>query len=105
MGNLVSALLTKLKTLSILQTVLIWNNQFDYIEDGASYTFAMPCAFVEVIAEQFGDLGGGNQGVDLDVNIHLGLDFYNGANIDDNTNIFTLRDLVVKLIIPNQNRL
>ena len=96
MGELVTALLDKLKALSNLQTVLIWNNQFDYIQEGASYTFSMPSCFVEVVPEMFGDLGSGNQGVDLDINIHLGMDFYNGANIDDNTNIFDLRDLLVK---------
>lgn len=96
MGDLINEILNKLKLITTFQTVLIWNNQFQYIEDGSSYSFAMPCVFVEIQTNNTQDLSGSYQGSDIDVIIHIGQDFYNGANMEQNTTIFDLRDLVIK---------
>jgi hypothetical protein len=66
------------------------------LEDGGSYSFPFPCAFVEIGTDEFGQLGSNFQGIDIDVKIHIGNDYYNGAQFDDNLNIFALRDLAVK---------
>ena len=97
MGDLIRELLARLKTITELQTVTVWNNQFEYIEDGSSYSFAMPCAFVEVnFPDGFRDLACNYQETDVEIRIHIGQDYYNGVNIDENLSIFDLRDLVVK---------
>ena len=96
MGDLTLEILTQLRLIPELQLVTIWNNQFDYLEDGKSYSFPLPCAFVEIISDNFGQLGDRYQGVDIEVNIHIGQEFYNGNNMDENFSIYQLRDKVVK---------
>ena len=96
MGDLVLELMTQLRLIPELQFVTIWNNQFDYIEDGKTYSFPFPCAFVEIISDNFGQLGNRYQGVDVQVKIHLGQEFYNGSNMDENLTIYSLRDKVVQ---------
>lgn len=96
MVNVINEILTQLRTISELKLVTIWNNQFEYIENGEIYSFPLPCVFVEVSADSFEQLGNGYQATDINIKIHIGQDFYNGANIDENLTIFVLRDLVVK---------
>jgi len=95
-------LIDKLKDIKELAHVQIWNNQFDYIDEGQGYSFPFPCAFVEVnTMEEMGSLGNGYQGTDLTIKIHLGSDFYNGFGsdaIDDNFNIFALRETISKAL-------
>jgi len=96
MVDVINEIIAQLRTISELKQVSIWNNQFNYMEDGEIYSFPMPCAFVEVSADDFELLGGGFQSTDLNVKIHIGNDFYNGSNMDENLAIFVLRDLVIK---------
>jgi hypothetical protein len=94
MVNVVNEIVAQLRTITELKLVTIWNNQFNYMEDGEMYSFPFPCAFVEVSADAFEQLGSNYQATDLTIKIHIGQDFYNGANIDENLSIFVLRDLV-----------
>ena len=96
MVNVINEIVTQLRAITELKFVTIWNNQFSYIENGEIYSFPMPCAFVEVSADGFEDLGNKYQATDIIIKIHIGQDFYNGTNIDENLSIFVLRDLVVK---------
>lgn len=96
MVNVINEIVARLRTIPELKLVTIWNNQFNYIENGEIYSFPMPCAFVEVSADAFEDLGNNYQATDIVVKIHIGQDFYNGSNIDENLTIFVLRDLIVK---------
>ena len=96
MGDLIQQIIDRLKLITDLKFVTIWNNQFNYISDGSVYSFPFPNAFIEVISDNLQDIGGQYQGSDLLINIHIGQDFYNGTNIDENFNIFALRDLLVK---------
>ncbi len=96
MGDIIQQIINQLKLITDLKFVTIWNNQFQYMADGSLYSFPMPCAFVEVQTNDTQSIGGYVQGSDIDVTIHIGQDFYNGSNIDENFNIFILRDLVVK---------
>lgn len=96
MVNIINEILAQLRAIPELKLVTIWNNQFNYIDSGEIYSFPMPCAFVEVSADGFEQLGGNYQATDLIIKIHIGNDFYNGTNIDENLTIFVLRDLIVK---------
>jgi hypothetical protein len=94
MVAVINEIVAKLRTIPELKLVTIWNNQFEYMENGEMYSFPFPCAFVEVGADAFEQLGSNYQATDLTIKIHIGQDFYNGANIDENLTIFVLRDLV-----------
>lgn len=96
MGDIIQQIIDRLKLITDLKFVTIWNNQFQYMADGSLYSFPMPCALVEVQTNDTQAIGGYIQGSDIEVTIHIGQDFYNGSNMDENFNIFVLRDLVVK---------
>jgi hypothetical protein len=96
MVNVINEIVAQLRTIPELKLVTIWNNQFNYIDSGEIYSFPMPCAFVEVESDGFEQLGNSYQATDLIIKIHVGNDFYNGTNIDENLTIFVLRDLIVK---------
>jgi hypothetical protein len=96
MVNVINEIVAQLRTIPELKLVTIWNNQFNYMDDGEIYSFPFPCAFVEISAEGFEQLGNNYQASDMIVKVHIGQDFYNGSNIDENLTIFVLRDLVNK---------
>lgn len=96
MVDVINEIVARLRTIPELKLVTIWNNQFNYMDGGEIYSFPMPCAFLEVSGDGFEQLGSGYQATDLIFKIHIGQDFYNGSNIDENLTIFVLRDLVVK---------
>jgi hypothetical protein len=98
MGDIIQEIIDRLKSLNEFNFVTIWNNQFQYMQDGTIYSFPMPCALVEVQTNDTQSIGGYVQGSDITVVIHIGQDYYNGSNIDENFNIFQLRDIVVKSI-------
>jgi hypothetical protein len=95
MGDLINQILNELKALNTFQFVTIWNNQFNFMEDGASYSIPFPNAFVEVNTDNTEDISMNYQASDIEIKIHIGQDFYNGSNIDENFSIFDLRDLIV----------
>ena len=96
MGDLINEILAQLKAEASLKLVSIWNNQFDFLEDGKGYAFPFPCAFIELSTENFQNVGESYQSIDATLNIHIGQDVYNGSYMDENTTIFTLRDAVVR---------
>jgi len=98
MGDIIQQIIDRLKLITEFKFVTIWNNQFQYMADGSLYSFPMPCALVEVQTNDTQAIGGYIQGSDIEVTIHIGQDFYNGSNMDENFNIFVLRDLVVNSI-------
>lgn len=98
MGDLINEILTRLRLIVDFQFVAIWNNQFEYLQDGGEYVFPMPCVFVEVQNENNQDLGCNYQGQDINIIFHIGQDFYNGSQMEQNFTIFELRDLLVKSI-------
>tara|TARA_R110000782_G_scaffold88633_1_gene170923 strand:- start:416 stop:883 length:468 start_codon:yes stop_codon:yes gene_type:complete len=96
MGELIDEVLAKLRAMTGIEFATVWNNQFQYIEDGESWSFPMPCAFVEIDSSDLTQLLGSIQGSDLNIKIHIGQNVLNGVNMDENLTIFALRDLVVK---------
>ena len=96
MVNVINEIVAQLRTIPELKLVTIWNNQFQYMDNGEIYSFPFPCAFVEISADGFEQLGNRYQATDINIKIHIGEDFYNGSNIDENLTIFVIRDLIVK---------
>lgn len=96
MGDLVAEILAQLKLITALKLVTVWNNQFEYIQNGDNYSFPMPCGFIQIESDNNTDIGSKYQGSDLEVTIHLGQNVLNGELIDENLTIFDLRDLVIK---------
>ena len=77
MVNVINEIIAQLREIPEFKFVSIWNNQFNYMEEGEIYSFPMPCAFLEVSADDFEILGDNYQATDLNVKIHIGHDFYN----------------------------
>lgn len=93
-------ILTRLETVADLKHVRVFNNQFDQLETGDTITFPFPCAFVEVLPQQFGQLGGGYQQSDVDFRIHIGHEQYDagGGTFEQNLDVFDLRDAVYQAL-------
>lgn len=96
MGDLIQEILTQIGLITEFKFSSVWNNQFQYMEEGNTYVFPMPCAFVEIISDNNQDVAGKYQGSDIQINIHIGHEFYNGTQMEQNLSIFDFRDLIVK---------
>jgi hypothetical protein len=93
-----SSLIGKIKEITSLGFVHIWNNQLQQLEDGDTYVFPFPNAFVEVIAPtNYDPIGQGYAVGELTVRIHIGHEEYDAGNgnFEENTNVFTYRDLII----------
>ena len=91
-------ILSKLKEITTLQYVVMWNNQFNQIEDGDVEGFPFPCAMLEIVPQSYNQLGGGYQQSDVDFRIHIGhvqFDSLDG-NMEQNLDVFDLRNEVVQ---------
>lgn len=75
----------------------IWNNQEQYLEDGSTYSFPLPAAFVETIMGASGQIGLGVGAFDVTFRIHLLHEHYNtpGDAMDQNTSVFDYRNNIV----------
>lgn len=89
-------IIARLETVTELKHVRVFNNQFEFMEQGVIQSFPFPCAFVEAVPQQFGQLGGGYQQSDVDFRIHIGHEQYDagGGTFEQNYDVFDLRDLV-----------
>lgn len=96
--NVITDIMDKLREIEEIQFVHVYNNQFQLMQDQNVYSFPFPCAFVEIISQPFLQIGGGYQHSDLDIRIHIGHNEYDSAdtNMEQNFNVYSLRDLVVK---------
>lgn len=83
-----------------LNFIAVYNNQFDLMEGQQIYSFPFPCAFVEIVSDsEAQQLGNGVQIFDpLYVKIHIGHEFYNGDNQEENLAVYDLRDKVYKAL-------
>lgn len=101
MKALIQAIKTQLATVTELKTIRVYNNQFDLVEDQQIYSFAWPCAFIEIVNEQPAhQLGAGFQVFDpVIVRIHIGHEYYNGDGTqEENLDVFDLKDKVYKAL-------
>jgi hypothetical protein len=93
---------TKLHTILPNLYVRLYNSQFDDIEDGENYSFPFPCCFIEFVNdEHIKMLGNGVQLYDpLIVRFHIGDLEYDSmdGNLDQNLNIFTLKETIYTTI-------
>lgn len=98
---LYSSIINRIKTASQFGFVHIWNNQLEQLENGETYVFPFPCVFVEIITPAaYSPLGLGYSVGDLIIRIHLGHEEYDAGNgnYEENTNVFTYRDILVGLL-------
>jgi hypothetical protein len=99
-GTAVTELLAKLATSSI-SYVRVWNNQFRWIEEQSIEAFSFPCAFLEVILpNNYTQLGLGWTESDVTFRVHIGVNELDSSTgtMEQNLNIFTLRDEVIALM-------
>ena len=96
-GDLYTSLLNKIKELTQFKFVHIWNNQISQLEEGQMYAFPFPNCFVEITSSYL-PLGLGYSVNDMIITIHIGHEEYDagGGNFEQNVNVFTYRDLIVK---------
>jgi len=89
--------LNRLKSIDKLKFVRIWNNQIDRQDDGSGYSFPRPAAFVEVVnAVQYEIIGLGFRSSDIAFRIHLVHDYFNGGEMEQDLEIFDLRDAILE---------
>lgn len=80
-------------------TVAIWNDQINRMIDGSGYSFLSPAAFIETKLTDTHNLSWGYTSNDINIRIHIldeELDAMDGT-LDQNINVFLLRDSVKKL--------
>ena len=98
-ASVFSSLITQIKTIGTFQFVHIWNNQLQQLIDGETYVFPFPNAFVEIIApNDYLPLGQGYSATDIIIRIHIGHEEYDAGNgnFEENVNVFTYRDAIIK---------
>ena len=98
-SNLFSDLLARVSTtIPEFKFVRIWNNQLEQLEEGSTYSFPMPCCFVEILtANDYTPIGRGYGTGELVVRIHIGHEEYDSLEqtMEQNFNVFSLRNKVV----------
>lgn len=99
-ASVYTSLLTQIKTDNRFKFVHIWNNQLEQLEDGDTYAFLFPNAFVEIIPPSSLALPLGYNVSDITIRIHIGHEEYDAGsgNFEENTNVFTYRDAIIKLL-------
>jgi hypothetical protein len=96
--DLYNSLLAEVKEISAFKFVAIWNNQLEQLQDGLTYAFPFPNAFIEILTPtDYLPLGGGYSITDYTVRIHIGHEQYDagGGNFEQNIEVFNYRDLVI----------
>lgn len=96
MVDLINAIKDRLAATPGIAHVAVFNNQVDNIEDGGTYSHSLPAAFPELITSDPGQLCGGYQSHEIELRVHLVNDIYNSGYMDQNMEIFALRDAVVR---------
>ena len=77
------------------QHVRLFNNQFDLQEDQQQIPFPYPCVFIEIVSDiTWTQLGAGFQIANSPVifRFHIGSNFYNGTDQEENLEIFDWQD-------------
>lgn len=100
-ASVFSSLITQIKTIGTFQFVHIWNNQLQQIIDGETYVFPFPNVFVEIVTPNtYLPIGGGYSAADIIIRIHIGHEEYDAGNgnYEENTNVFTYRDAIIKAL-------
>lgn len=99
-----SSIISQIKSSTDFKFVHIWNNQLQQLEDGDTYAFPFPCAFVEILPPTGFQIGQGYNVSDLTVRIHIGHEEYDAGNgnFEENVNVFTYRDYVINALTSFQ---
>lgn len=86
----------RLNEIESVKYVQIFNNQIDRLESGDSISFALPAVFIEVTPQSIEQAGRYDEVYNLQVNIHILHEFYNGSNFDENLDVFDVKQEVYK---------
>ena len=91
----------KLKEITALQFVAIWNNQLSQDEEGQIYSFPKPAAFIEArTPNPFVPIGGGYSQSDVTFVIHLIDEHYNNPDgtFEQNLSVYDTKAAIVTLL-------
>lgn len=75
-----NALKARIKTLTDLKYVALWNNQFE--RENVNVSFDYPCCFIEFADAQYLDNLNGQQQGTLNINLHLGFKSFKTEDTD-----------------------
>ena len=99
MKALIQATKTRLATIPELKTIRVYNNQFEQLETGEYEGIFLPATFIELVNDLPAmQLGAGYQLFEIVVRIHIAHEFYNGDNMEENLDVFDLKDSVYKAL-------
>ena len=100
MKALIQAVKARLATVPDFKTIRVFNNQFELLESGEYEGVFCNAAFIEIINDQPAiQLGRGYQLFDpIIVRIHIGHEFYDGDNMDEDLDVFDLKDKVYQVL-------
>lgn len=92
--------ITDTQSLPIFNTINIFNNQINRMEDGSGYSFNYPAVFVETEIINTERYGMGYNAYDVWLIIHLVDEMLDDTlgNLDRNIQVFEYRDLVIQSI-------
>lgn len=91
-------IVNQLKSVTGIQWVAIWNNQFDLTEQKDMYSFQTPAAFIEVQFGETQNLGLTMTAQDVIIKVHLfevQLDMADGT-VEQNLDVFLRRNAIKK---------
>jgi hypothetical protein len=92
-------ILTKLKDVTEIQYIRIWNNQVKHEDEGKIYDWPKPAVFLEVISSpQWQEMGNGYQGADIGWRLHLVHEQFDAQDgtFEQNLAVFDIRDNIVR---------
>lgn len=98
LSDFYNSILSEITNIGVFPYVRIWNNQLAQLEDGQTYAYPFPNAFVEVLQPaNYLPLGGGYSISDVTVRIHIGHEQYDagGGLFEQNTDVFNLRNFII----------
>jgi hypothetical protein len=99
MKALYEAIIAELGAVKALKYVDVYNGQLDQYRDGETFAFPWPCAFVEIVVQGVNALGGMyDEQYDLEVNIHIGHEYYHGDTLGRNLEVFDITQAVYKVL-------
>lgn len=77
-----------------LKHIAVYNGQLDRIDGGQDWAFAFPCAFIEMQVINIGMVGRYSEDMSVNMTIHIGHEFYNGDRMDENLEVFDLKQKI-----------
>lgn len=74
--------------------IAVYNGQFDHLESGDNWIMGLPAVFIELQSNSINQLGRFAEQLDLQVTLHIAHEFYNGDRMDENLEVFDLKQKI-----------